>query len=316
MLMEQTLNLQTTSTSASYADKYPSYKTTKDVTLYALWRKESITITYKANGGTGSDVTETVKYDSASGYYKYTLNTNTFTRTGWTFAGWGTTSETVSAYSLKSEGANQTTSSDNAVTYYAQWKPSSFTIVYNANGGSGASSSQTVANSASYAWYYNVSISVPSTKPTLSGYTFLGWASSYYKDTISDKSKSYSSAKSYVEFKSGETGTYEWESDEETSTTITLYAVWTPNITITFDSGNDGKVSHSSKTQTISPGVATKLDANTFTGGTFKSWTFLGWSKTKLDSEKTNTSALCDYLDGATVTFTTDTTLYAVWNNE
>ena len=60
---------------------------TSDHTLYAKWTANTYTITYNANGGTGTMDSSTVKYnDSVS------IKANTFTRTGYTFAGWTTNS--------------------------------------------------------------------------------------------------------------------------------------------------------------------------------------------------------------------------------
>ncbi len=74
-----------------------------------------------------------------------------------------------------------------------------YTITFNANGGSGAPSSQ------SYTYNASGSITLSSTKPTRSGYNFLGWS------TSSSGSPSYSAGGSF--------------STSVTSNT-TLYAVW------------------------------------------------------------------------------------------
>lgn len=74
---------------------------------------------------------------------------------------------------------------------------SSYTVSYNANGGSGAPSSQTK--------YYGKTLTLSSTVPTRSGYTFLGWGTS-----SSATSASYSVGGSYT-----------------ANASATLYAVWT-----------------------------------------------------------------------------------------
>ena len=73
----------------------------------------------------------------------------------------------------------------------------SYTVSYNANGGSGAPSSQTK--------YYGKTLTLSSTKPTRSGYTFLGWGTS-----STATSASYSAGGSYT-----------------ANASVTLYAVWT-----------------------------------------------------------------------------------------
>lgn len=58
----------------------------ENIILYAVWQANSYTISFVANGGTGNMVNQTVNYDQMT-----TLNANTFTRTGYTFAGWAYT---------------------------------------------------------------------------------------------------------------------------------------------------------------------------------------------------------------------------------
>lgn len=100
---------------------------------------------------------------------------------------------------------------------YRDKEPVIYTVTYNANGGIGAPSSQTFES--------GKSVKLSSTKPTRSGYTFLGWA----------KSSSASSASYY----SGSTYTF--------AQNITLYAVWekvgnNSSSTIKADINGDGTV--------------------------------------------------------------------------
>ena len=90
--------------------------------------------------------------------------------------------------------------------------PSTYQLIvnYNANGGSGAPSSQTKLASADYS-PYTITITLSTTKPTRSGYTFLGWSTS-----SSASSASYSAGGSY---------SYTFDAISGTQTT-TLYAVW------------------------------------------------------------------------------------------
>ena len=53
---------------------------------------------------------------------------------------------------------------------YAVWKANAYTISYNANGGSGAPSSQTKE--------YGTNISLSKITPTRTGYKFIGWHTS------------------------------------------------------------------------------------------------------------------------------------------
>ena len=70
-------------------------------------------VTFKANGGTGSDYTQTVTYNTATA-----LTTCTFTRTSYAFSGWATSSGGSVAYA---DGANVTLTAHTDL--YAKWTP-------------------------------------------------------------------------------------------------------------------------------------------------------------------------------------------------
>ena len=42
----------------------PKWLDTNNLTLYAVWQLKQYTVTYNANGGTGSNVSQTVKYNT------------------------------------------------------------------------------------------------------------------------------------------------------------------------------------------------------------------------------------------------------------
>ena len=123
-------------------------------------------VTYNANGGSGTPSTQYKDYNAS-----ISLSSTKPTRSGYTFLGWATSSSATSA--SYSAGASYSSNAD--LTLYAVWKKNTtYTLSYNANGGSGAPSSQT--GSASY--------TIPSTEPTKTGYTFLGWATSSDAKTV------------------------------------------------------------------------------------------------------------------------------------
>ena len=93
------------------------------------------------------------------------------------------------------------THSGNTVTLYAVWQAHTYTITYNANGGSGVPSSQTKT--------YGTSITLGTTKPTRIGYYFLGWSTS-----SSATSASYASG-----------ATLSTDLSSTQGATVTLYAV-------------------------------------------------------------------------------------------
>jgi uncharacterized repeat protein (TIGR02543 family) len=147
----------------------------------------SYKVTYSANGGSGAPSAQTKWKGQA-----LTLSTVKPTRTGYSFQGWATSSSaTTAAYT---SGGSYT--SDAAVTLYAVWKANTYTVSYNANGGSGAPSSQTKT--------YGKSLTLSSTKPTRTNYTFKGWATSASATTVA-----FASGASYT-----------------ANAAVTLYAVW------------------------------------------------------------------------------------------
>ncbi len=164
-----------------------TYSNNSNVTLYAQWKVNTYTITYNANGGSWAPSNQTKKHGE-----NITLSSVKPTKPGYTFTGWNTSSN-GSGTSYSSGG---TYSNNSNVTLYAQWKANTYTITYNANGGSGAPSNQTKK--------HGENITLSSVKPTKTGYTFTGW------NTYSNGSgTSYSSG-----------GTYSNNSN------VTLYAQW------------------------------------------------------------------------------------------
>ena len=155
-------------------------------TSYTIPALASYKITYNANGGSGAPGQQTK-------YYGKTLKLSTVkpTRTGYTFQGWGTSATGSVVYA---PGANYTANA--ADTLYAIWKANTWTVTYNANGGSGAPAAQTKT--------YGVTLTLSSTKPTRTNYNFLGWGTSPDSTTVA-----YKEGASYTN-----------------NSAITLYAIW------------------------------------------------------------------------------------------
>ncbi len=168
---------------------------TANQTLYARWKINTYTVSYNANGGTGAPSAQTKTHGT-----NLTLSSTKPTRSGYTFAGWATSASGAVAYA-----AGGTYSANASVTLYAKWTTNTYTVSYNANGGTGVPSAQTKT--------YGVNLTLSSTKPTRSGYTFLGWATS---------------ASGAVAYASGATYT--------SNSAVTLYAVW--GLTYVYNSGN------------------------------------------------------------------------------
>ena len=209
------------------------------------------TLSYNANGGSVSPTSKSVQYKSAVG----TLPTPT--RTGYTFAGWNISSSYVMPASN--------------VTATASWNIIQYTISYNANGGNDAPSAQTKN--------YGTNITLSSTVPTKSGYTFLGWSTSSTATTAT-----YSAG-----------GTY------STNASATLYAIWKKTLTITYDT-NTGSGTFPSQSTDIYNSTASAtftLNANQPTKQYYK---FMGWGNGN------NT-----YQPSQSVTISNNLPLTAIW---
>lgn len=84
------------------------------VTLYAKWAKKNYTITFNANGGTGTMPAQTIAYGQSAA-----LRAHQFTRKGCQFLGWSKTKNGAVAYKNKATVKNLTTSGK--LTLYAVW---------------------------------------------------------------------------------------------------------------------------------------------------------------------------------------------------
>ena len=90
----------------------------------ANWSVNSYTVTYKPNGGSGSDQTQTVTYGTA-----WTTKGAIYSRTGYTMSSWNTQANgSGTKYSLN---IGQTAEQLSNVTLYAQWTPNSYYLDLN-----------------------------------------------------------------------------------------------------------------------------------------------------------------------------------------
>ena len=211
-----------------------SYKASVSVSI-SVPALPTYTLTYKANGGTGSDVTQTKTHGTA-----VTLKAaSTFSRTGYTFSKWNTASGgTGTSYSA---GASYTANAK--ATLYAIWSINTWTVSYNANGGSGAPASQTKT--------YGQALPLSSAKPTRTGYTFDSW------NTAADGSG--------TKYAAGATYT--------ANAAAILYAQWTLNTyAVTYDA-NGGTAAPAAQTKVY--GTNLKLSS---TKPARSGYAFLGWA--------------------------------------
>ena len=134
-----------------------------NVTCTITYQANKYTIRYNTNGGTG-----TMK-DSIHTYgVSNELTKNTFTKTGYKFVGWNRVVSNKVEY-IDTENVLNVTDKSEVVNLYAVWKPISYEISYELNGGK-------LSNKISS---YNVEsndFTLP--KPTKKGYNFIGWTGS------------------------------------------------------------------------------------------------------------------------------------------
>ena len=164
-------------------------------------------------------------------------------------------------------------------TCWMKGDPISYTISYNANGGSGAPGSQTKT--------HGTDLKLSSTKPTRSGYTFVNW------NTKSDGSgTNYASGATY-----------------NTNANITLYAIWKTNssggdtttkYTVSYNA-NGGSGTPSNQTKTQGTNLVLSSTKPTRSGYTFVNWNTKGDGTGK------------SYAPGATYSTDANLTLYAIW---
>ena len=165
-------------------------------------------VTFNANGGSVGTASKKVYINTPYG----TLPTPT--RTGYSFAGWYTA---ASGGSLVKEDTNVSITSNQ--TLYAHWTPYTYTVSYNANGGTGAPGNQTKT--------HDQSLTLSNVQPTKDGYTFQGWS------TTLNGSVQYNPGSAY----SG-------------NANLTLYAVWSESSYSVWLDPNGGSIQTFSVTVT------------------------------------------------------------------
>lgn len=147
----RTVNFSLTSTGSTISGTSSGSLT---ITIPAL---PTYTVKYNANGGSGAPSSQTKTYDKT-----LTLSKTKPTRTGYTFSHWDTKSD--GSGTNYSPGGSYTKNA--AVTLYARWSVNSYTLTYNANGGSVSPTSKSINYGSTYG-------TLPT--PTRTGYDCSGW---------------------------------------------------------------------------------------------------------------------------------------------
>ena len=246
------------------------------VNLYAKWTANTYTVKFNSNGGTGSMGNQTFTYGNAQN-----LNSNIFTKTGYTFVGWATSTNGNVVYTDGQSVSNLTSTNNGTINLYAKWTVNTYTVKFNSNGGSGSMTDQ--------AFTYGTSQNLKSNSFTKTGYTFAGWATSANGNVV------YTNGQSVVNITTNN------------NVTINLYAKWTAN-TYTVKFNSNGATSGSMSNQIFTYGTSQKLNSNGFSKTGYK---FDGWA--------TSSTGNVVYIDSQSVSNLTSTSngiynLYAKWS--
>ncbi|MDW2996121.1 MAG: InlB B-repeat-containing protein, partial [Alphaproteobacteria bacterium] len=244
------------------------------------------TVRYNANGGTVSTTSATATrsfvgyYSAASGGTQYinllgritsagltaakglmsdttwharwsggSVTLPTPTRAGYTFNGWYTAA--TGGTKIGAAGASYTPTKN--IQLYAQWTACTYTVSYNANGGT-ISLDDTTAT-------YDVNFNLASRYPNYPGYEFIGWSLS--KDAIAEGANIYKSNQSVKNL------------TDTCGGTVILYAIWQENIlNINYTSNNATGGSAPTSPVSCGAGDVCTLPNNTYsrTGYTFAGW--------------------------------------------
>lgn len=299
-------------------DYTTSYTDNRTITLYPYWSRNIYTLTINPNGGsmyngaskTTSSFTTTFAYGVKTylgnlfndGGVLAAYNDNTPTRTGYSFTGFtfsngsgqkntagavyyfdggspeensGESGASTSAYIFNGNYAGN-------VTVTANWTGNTYTVKYNANGGTGTTTSSTHT--------YGTAKALTANGFSRTGYSFTGWntAANGSGDSYSDKQS---------------------VSTLTTGSEIELFAQWgTATYQVIFNANGGTFVSGNFDPQNYIVGSSYTLPTGTITR---PGYVFLGWSKT-------STATSASYTDGQSGisnlgTAGTTVTLYAVW---
>jgi uncharacterized repeat protein (TIGR02543 family) len=233
-------NTATNGLGTSYAAG-AAYTIDAAVTLYAQWTAvPTYNVTFSGNGNTGG--TAPSNQTKTQGVNLTLSGAGTLVRTGYTFVNWNTAATGTGT----SYAAGAAYATDAAVTLYAQWTVSTYSVTYNGNSNTGgtAPSSQTKTHDVS------LTLATNTGDLTRTGYTFAGW------NTAADGlGTPYASGASCT-----------------TNAALALYASWTANsYTVTFD-GNGGVTPSPASTSVTFGSPYGTLATTSRTNYTFNGW--------------------------------------------
>ncbi len=165
---------------------------TTDISLYAQWKKIGNIITFNPSGAQGVMENYAIKYNEEG-----ILPTNKYVIPGYTFQGWSTTENGEVDYK-----DNETIKIEEDITLYAVWEANTYTVKFDANGGTGTMENQVLT--------YNVKEKLNARQFRKNDYIFISWNTK--KDGTGKAYKNQAEVLNLI-----------------TEGTITLYAQWKSN---------------------------------------------------------------------------------------
>ena len=280
-----TTTTDTTSDLAASTDKSIS----SNVTYYAIY-KYTVTISYNANGGSGTTTASTGTAYRTANKTTYsttnasiTLASNNFTYSGWTFHKWAAGSASGTQYAA---GASRSVSSN--ATYYAVWKKTLTATFWQVDG---TKDTDTVV-------VYNTASQTPSgtiTSPaldTVSGMTKVGWGTTMTATTSSLAEST----------------------DKSISSNVTYYAIYKYTVTISYNAnGGSGTTTASTGTAYRTANTTTYSTTNASITLASSNFTYSGWTFYKWAQGSANETTII-YNEGVKVSLNSNTTFYAIWS--
>lgn len=179
------------------------------------------TVTYNANGGTGTAASQKKKYDA-----DFSLSTGgSIKRAGYTLSGWNTKADgTGKNYSLGQNVSNLTATNDGTVKLYAKWTPNTLTVKYDANGGYAENTPNNIFSFVNQ-WTFGTGKKDPANMSSF-GLTRTGYTR---KDGAEWNTKANGAGRSLDQDIKYELTDYEPDIVNGSRETV-LYAQWTPNV--------------------------------------------------------------------------------------
>ncbi len=236
-------------------------KVTGNATFYTVYEEiiYTFSITYKANNGTGSELTSGTATSNCVPY-DLEINGPSFVYDGYVFVGWAE-SEVADSPSFSNGDSYHFTASGNAVLYAVWAEKTAPPLFYVSFNGNGTGVSNVPASTYRTVNSKEVRFTLPSYSPMRDGFDFSGWSED--PNAVAG------------EYRPGDTITLTL-SDGQERRIMCLYAVWTArssgsdgtDVTVTFQAG--GNVVN---VVTVPSGsVITEFSAGTVEGRAFVGW--------------------------------------------